>query len=138
MLNYLRAGLGSARVAGPDTLPTLDAYDARVRAAEAAGPALPLTVQYMPYARIRDDAFDNNLLRVQNDRLFDVPGRAQSPYQTQVLFAAAPARSFARTNTVAFVLRRNLYLSGNGPSPAASTSTAATGAATCPPPGASP
>ncbi len=63
VLRYLRAGLGSARVYGTDTLPSLDAYNARVRTAEAAaGGAVPLTVQYVPYATIRPDALQNNLL----------------------------------------------------------------------------
>ena len=70
-------------------------------------------MQYKPYAR-RPGALQDNLLRVQNDQLYDVPGRSQSPYQTNVLFAAAPARLDAPTNSVSFVFRRNLFLSGNG------------------------
>ena len=61
----------------------------------------------------------DTLPAVQNEQVYDVPGRTQSPYQTSVLFAAAPTISRARTNTVSFVFRRNLYLSGTGAAPIA-------------------
>ncbi|RZK98101.1 MAG: hypothetical protein EOO62_26995 [Hymenobacter sp.] len=44
-------------------------------------PVLPLAVQCLPYASIRPEALQNNLLTAQNQQLYDVPGRAQSPYQ---------------------------------------------------------
>lgn len=95
-------------------------YNARLAAATAAaGGALPISVQYLPYAAIKPNALQDNLLMVQNEQVFDVPGRTQSPYQTQVLFAAAPVRSRARTNTVSFLFRRNLYLTGDGAAPSA-------------------
>ena len=114
-LRYLRASLQSARIFGLDTLPSVPALNARLRAALAGGGgAIPIAMQYMPYASIRPEALQNNLLSVQNDQLYDVPGRSQSPYQPNVLFAAAPARLDAPTNSVAFVFRRNLFLSGDG------------------------
>lgn len=117
-LRYLRTTLASARVAGADTLPDVPTLNARLSAATASGGgAIPLVVQYMPYASIRPDALQNNLLAVQNGQVLDVPGRSQSPYRTNVLFAAAPARRDAPTGSVAFVFRRNLYLSGNGTLP---------------------
>ncbi len=70
-------------------------------------------MQYMQYATIRPDALQNNLLQVQNEQVFDVSGRPQNPYQSQFLFAAAPVRSSSPTNTVTFVLRRNLYLTNS-------------------------
>lgn len=92
VLRYLLAQLHSCRVAGSDTLPTLGVFNARLQAA-AAGPAIPLAVQYLPYASIRPDALQNNLLTVQNEQVYDVPGRTQSPYQVQTLFVAAPELS---------------------------------------------
>ena len=113
----LYATAASARVAGSDTLPDLLTVNARLRAARpataGAGP-IPIAVQYIGYAALRHDAFSQNLLAVQNEQVYDVPGRARSPYQTNVLFAAAPARTEALTPSVSFVLRRNLFLSGDG------------------------
>ncbi len=118
VLRYLRAQLASSRVYGTDTLPSLPAFNARLQAAVAtANGAIPIAMQYMPYASIRPDALQNNLLTVQNEQVFNVAGRSESPYQTNVLFAAAPELSYSRTGTVSFLFRKNLYLSGNGATP---------------------
>lgn len=56
-------------------------YNTRIATAKAAaGAVIFLSVQYLPYARIRPDALQNNLLRVQNEQVYDVAGRTQSPY----------------------------------------------------------
>lgn len=118
VLRYLRLITRNARLYGSDTLPALSAYNARLDAAvAAAGAVIPLSVQYLPYASIKPGALRDNLLTVQSEQVYDVAGRTQSPYQSQVLFAAAPTISRARTNTVSFLFRRNLYLSGNGTAP---------------------
>ncbi|MFC4791331.1 hypothetical protein ACFPAF_04465 [Hymenobacter endophyticus] len=36
-----------------------------------------------------------NLLRVQNNQLYDVPGRTQSPYRTRTAVAVAPTEAVA-------------------------------------------
>lgn len=46
-------------------------------------------------------------------------GRTQSPYQTNILFAAAPNLAYSPTNAVSFLFRRNLYLTGTGELPTA-------------------
>ena len=57
VLRYLRLQLASSRVAGTDTLPGLPAFNARLRAAVAAASgAIPIAMQYLPYASIRPDA----------------------------------------------------------------------------------
>lgn len=118
VLRYLRAQLSSCRVYGSDTLPSLPAFNGRLRAAvAAANGAIPIAMQYLPYASIRPDALRNNLLTVQNQQVYDVAGRSQSPYQTNVLFAAAPEMAYSRTGTVSFLFRRNLYLSDSRLSP---------------------
>ena len=119
LLRYLRAQLRSCRVASSDTLPTLPAFNARLKSAAAAAGSgvIPVAVQYLRYASIRPDALQNNLLRAQSEQLFDVAGRTQSPYQTNTLFAAAPNLSYSPTNAVSFLFRRNLYLTGTGEMP---------------------
>ena len=114
----------SGRLAGAESLPTLAVLNQRVRAAAPAGPsaAIAVAVQYIAYARLRPDAETAGLVRLQNEQLFDVAGRPQSPYQTGVQFAAAPERTYAATNTVALVLPSSLYLASGAPNvvPAAS------------------
>ena len=82
-LHYLRAALRSARVTGTDTLPSLPELNRRLEARRQgpAGAPNPIAVQYMSYNRIRPDALQNNLLTVQNNQLYDVAGRSQSPGQ---------------------------------------------------------
>lgn len=118
VLRYLRAQFLSSRVYGTDTLPSLPTFNARLKAAvAAANGAIPIAMQYMPYASIRPDALQNNLLTVQNEQVYDVAGRSQNPYQSNVLFAAAPELSYSRTGAVSFLFQRNLFLSGNGSAP---------------------
>ena len=84
VLRYLWAQMMSSRVYGTDTLPSVQTFNARLKAAvAAANGAIPITIQYMPYASIRPDALQNNLLRVQNEQVYDVAGRSQSPYPTK-------------------------------------------------------
>ena len=71
-------------------------------------------MQRLDYATLRPDAISAGLLTAQNDQLYDVPNRSASPYTVQTLFAAAPARNTVPTASVAFVFRRNLFLSGDG------------------------
>lgn len=118
VLRYLHAQLLSSRIQGTDTLPSLRVFNMRLKAAVAtAGGAIPIAIQHMPYASIRPDALQNNLLTVQNEQVYDVAGRSQSPYQTNELFTAAPEISYSRTGTVAFLFKRNLYLTGDGTAP---------------------
>ena len=115
VFRYLRAQLASSRVAGTDTLPDLPTFNNRLQAAvNAANRAIPIAMQYMTYASIVPNAVQDNLLTVQNEQVFDVAGRAQSPYQTNLLFAAAPEKAYSRTGTVSFLFRRNLFLFSGG------------------------
>jgi len=118
VLRYLHAQLLSSRVYGDDTLPSLPAFNARLQAVRtAANGAIPLAIEYHPYASIRPDAIQNNLLSVQNEQVFDVAGRSYSPYAYNKLFVAAPEQGYAPTNTVSFLFRRNLYLTSDGSAP---------------------
>lgn len=112
VFRYLYATAQSSRISGSDTLPSLSTFNRRVLAAApiTSSGAIPIAVQYIGYASLREDAETAGLVRFQNEQLFDVAGRSESPYQTAVLFAAAPERTYSATPTVSLVLRRNLYL----------------------------
>ncbi len=116
---HLYATALSARVAGTETLPGLPDLNQRVKAAApaAAGGAIPVAVQYISYGRLRPDAATAGLVTLQNEQLYDVAGRTASPYQTQVLFAAAPERTYSTSSTVSLVLPRSLYLADGAPNP---------------------
>ena len=54
------------------------------------------------------------MLRAQNNQLFDVAGRSQSPYVIHTLFAAAPALSSSPTASVSFVFTQQLHIQSGG------------------------
>jgi len=91
------AWLGS----GNNPLPTPLELNDRIKAAVVANgtTAIPVMVQHIDYASVRDDAFSSQLLSFQNDQLFDVAGRTQSPYLIKTLFAAAPATATTTSAT---------------------------------------
>lgn len=61
--------------------------------------AAPVALLYCNYASLRDDALRLNLFTINNQQVFDVPGRSQSPYKTNIFFAAASINK-EFTNTV--------------------------------------
>lgn len=115
VFRYLRATIFSARVTGTDTLPSLPELNRRLDARRqgASGAPNPIAVQYITYHRISPNALKDNLLRVQNNLVYDVAGRPSSPYQAATLFGAAPLYAISRTGAASFVFARNLYLTNN-------------------------
>jgi hypothetical protein len=82
---HLFATALSSRVAGSEPLPDVPTFNQRVLAAApaTAGSPIPVAVQYIRYASLRPDAEAAGLVSLQNEQLYDVPGRSQSPYQRQ-------------------------------------------------------
>ncbi|GAB3861244.1 hypothetical protein GCM10028822_40420 [Hymenobacter terrigena] len=110
----LYASVLSGNINGPCNLPMLPDLNAALNTQATAGPAIPVLVQRLNYAALRPDAVAAGLLTGQNEQLFDVPGRTQSPYQVRTLFAAAPARSTAPTGDVSFVFAPALHVQSGG------------------------
>ena len=75
---------------------------------------IPLAALVLRYHRIHKDAVDSNLLSLQNEQLFDVPGRTQSPYLQDTLFAFAPLKTEAWHTTVHFTLPTELIWQNMG------------------------
>ena len=116
VFRHLYATALSSRVNGSEPLPDILTLNQRVAAArQAAGGAIPIAVQYIRYAYLRPDAESAGLVRIQNEQLYDVPGRTQSPYSGAVLFAAAPERTYSASNVVSLVLPSSLYLADGLP-----------------------
>ncbi|MBS1487268.1 MAG: hypothetical protein JST43_06725 [Bacteroidetes bacterium] len=78
------------------------------------GGSVVIPMLHINYNSLRSDAVTANLLRVNNNQLFDVAGRTQSPYNQKVLFAAAPAVNYDDDGLVSFVLQQNLFWSNFG------------------------
>ena len=82
----------------------------------AATSAIPISLLLGQYAKVKTDAYTNNLLsfNTTDKRVYDVAGRSQSPYNTNYLFAAAPLQANNVTNTASFVYNPNLVWANTG------------------------
>jgi hypothetical protein len=78
--------------------------------------AIPISILLGQYAKVKDNAYTNNLLTFNssNKRVYDVAGRTQSPYTTNYLFAAAPLQANDFTNTSSFVYNPSLVWANTG------------------------
>lgn len=108
------ATLATSRIYGTGTLPRLDSLAARTDRASSASSAIPIALQRINYAALRPDAVSAGLLTVQNQQLYDVPGRSQSPYVVRTLFVAGPASTYSRSGNVTFVFPQALHVQSGG------------------------
>ncbi|MDX1941840.1 MAG: T9SS type A sorting domain-containing protein [Saprospiraceae bacterium] len=99
----------SARISGTQSLPSINQVNTNTEAAQRSNSAVVVPLLYGQYASIRTDAVSSNLLRVQNNALYDVAGRTQNPYLTRNLFAAAPLRDFTEDGTFSIVFLSNHF-----------------------------
>ncbi len=74
---------------------------------------IPLSVLNFSYAVIKEDALERNLFTVYNDQLYDVPNRAESPYEIKTLFAVAPSRYYIKGSRVEFEFKPELFYKNN-------------------------
>jgi len=92
---------------GTNPLPHPDVYMNYVNR-YADTDTIPLAAFALRYHRIHQNALDSNLLTLQNEQLFDVQGRPQSPYWQDTLLAFAPLKTDAWHTTVHFTLPTEL------------------------------
>jgi len=98
---------------GNFTLPDLDVVNDRLEGYDDPD-LVSLPVLHLRYNRLRDDAVSQNLLRIQNEQVYDVAGRSQSPYETRTVFAASPSQSVSETGSAQFILRPELFFTNTG------------------------
>lgn len=104
------ATLYSSRINAANPLPLLSAVNSAIENAEALNaPTIPVPMVYADYNYLRPDALTANLLTTQNDQLYDVPGRTQSPYYSRKLFAASPSIGYTRTGSVSLIFKPELF-----------------------------
>lgn len=75
---------------------------------------IPLAALTLRYHRIHAYALDSSLFTLQNEQLFDVPGRTHSPYRQDTLCAFVPLKSDSWHSTVHFTLPADLIWSNLG------------------------
>lgn len=106
----LYGSLFTAQINTNSNLLRLDTINNRI--ANLAGLSNPINfaVLHYNYQGLREDAVSANLFTVNNDQLFDVPSRTQSPYTNNTLFAVAPIRQVATVGDNSIIFRPELFL----------------------------
>jgi hypothetical protein len=70
-----------------------------------------LAATHMQYYRLKDNTLSSNLMYVNNDQLYDTPGRIGSPYQREDAVVLAPLRyQYESYNSVPFKIPYNLFI----------------------------
>ena len=125
----LYATMYGASVGANTTPPPPDVYMNASDAFDNGGP-LNLALARIAYHQLRPDAIAANLLDTLNNRIYDVPGRAEAPYSEHETFFAAPVStvvvgadvrfqfdpSLALTNTSTTITTLNVdFGDSNGP-----------------------
>jgi hypothetical protein len=100
--------------AGTNPLPSIVTVNTALQ--NAGTSAIPISLLLGQYAKVKTDAYTNNLLSFNSTdkRVYDVAGRSQSPYTSNYLFAASPLQANNVTNTASFVYNPNLVWANTG------------------------
>jgi hypothetical protein len=107
------ATLHSSRIFGANPLPSLPTVNNNLIANYGGGP-IPIPILVANYDYLDPALEGANLMYVQNEQLYDVPGRGISPYGTRFLFAATPYKNHAATGTPSFVFNPGLVYNTSG------------------------
>lgn len=115
MWKSLYADLWSSQVTTANLLPDIEDINVAIDS-YAANEATLIPVLFYKYHRISPDALSTNLMYVSNDKLYDTPGRTQSPYLNQIAFAASTVQPRFETTdgVVKFVFEQDCYFSNSG------------------------
>lgn len=107
---HIYATIYSSRIQGTNPLGGLSGVNTAIgQVEESSNGAIPIPIIFAEYNAIRLDAIELNLLYVQNNQLFDVPGRTGSPYLTKHVYAAAPSIGYADTGSPSFIFKQELF-----------------------------
>jgi len=90
---------GSYALPSGNQLPAPSVYLDK-RKAYRNGDPIPLALISWRFDRIRPDAGEENLLTLQTDQVFNVPGRPENPYLQDTAYAVALLVETADTNTI--------------------------------------
>ncbi len=109
----LYADMDYSRFNSNCTLPSQNTvFSAITSSIPTSGQPVPIASMCINYNCFRTDAYTAGLVTVTNDQVFDVAGA--NPYETRVLFAAAPVQNTFKNNTIQFVLTSALYYTNAG------------------------
>jgi len=115
------AALYTSQVNGNASLASLEAINSLVEVPEnllsAQSPdhsPVRIPILHYRYNALREDAVDQRLMRVENNQIYDVAGRTQSPYLARTVFAACPSVAYDEDGVVDFRLAQDLFYTNLG------------------------
>ncbi len=97
----LYGSLLSFQVNSAVSLPSLENVSQQLEKTANLCEAVPLAIMNYRYNRYREDAVENALVRVENNRIYDEPG--MDPYEERCLFAVASLKLYFPGPAVSFV-----------------------------------
>jgi hypothetical protein len=110
----LYTSLYSSQINSNGSLLYLDTLNRLINKYSFPDQPITFTTIYYNYQSLKSYALTNNLMTVNNEQLFDVPNRPESPYQINELFAVAPVRQATYTGMNQIMFRPELFLGNNG------------------------
>ncbi|MGQ7856651.1 T9SS type A sorting domain-containing protein [Pedobacter sp. WC2501] len=113
-LRLLYASLYSSQINGNANLQPLENVNSILSNNIALNKPITFAVLLYNYQNMRTDAVSANLITVSNDQMYDVPGRQQSPYKTNQVFAAAPIRQAVTLGNNQILFKSDLFYSNSG------------------------
>ena len=105
--------LRSGWTSGGNGLSSPSVYLSKIKKLRA-GDTIPVAIIAMRYDQIRKSAYDLNLLSYNGNQVQDVPGRTQSPYLQDTVFATAPLTGSVTRLDPVFSLPSDLWFSNLG------------------------
>ncbi|MFT6215709.1 MAG: hypothetical protein ACJAS3_002109, partial [Roseivirga sp.] len=80
------------------------------------GNKVNIMVMHVNYNKFKDNALTSNLMSLSNGKLYDVPGRPTTPYETKTAFAISPTTHNLSGASHQFILRQNFFVTNTGKS----------------------
>ena len=71
---------------------------------------IPIALMNLKYNQFKPYAIDSNLIMLSDGKLYDVPGRTETPYLEKRLFAASVLTERIKTGQITFRFEDNLFL----------------------------
>ncbi|TAG38351.1 MAG: hypothetical protein EAZ31_10535 [Cytophagia bacterium] len=108
------ASLYSMKVHGNQDMPNPESLQTQQRNfTDSNNGVIALPIFWVKYASFKQNAVSSNLLTLQNNQLYDVASRTQSPYQNQEAFAVTITKEKI-TNGASFVFKSDMLHSNFG------------------------
>lgn len=107
------ANLMSAKVNDNTKMLHLKSVNRRIKGYQEKG-LVPVAILNYDLERFKSDALEKNLVLYQNNKLFDVSGKNQTPFETFSVFAAAPMQKVSRKGDISYIFPSKLFFTNRG------------------------